>query len=107
MGLLGLPSGEGVTTSCSHAGGAMAAMSGFWASFLIHPPMTLEERKRSGSSHECGETSAKVASGARLAVVPPVMAYIVQYLRFWIAAAGISTISAPHWVAVFNRLVAS
>eukprot|EP00972_Heterocapsa_arctica_P102306 15074289-Heterocapsa_arctica.AAC.1 len=85
----------------------MSAMSGSWASFLIQPPMTLQERKRSGSSQECGDTSANVASGDRLAVVPPVMAYIVQYLRFWIAAAGIPTTSDPHWVAVFNGLEAS
>eukprot|EP00972_Heterocapsa_arctica_P074169 10947260-Heterocapsa_arctica.AAC.1 len=61
--------------------------------------MKLEERNKSGSIHEFGDTSAKVASGARLAVVPPAVAYIVQYLRFWIAAAGIPTISDPHWVA--------
>eukprot|EP00972_Heterocapsa_arctica_P023116 3402320-Heterocapsa_arctica.AAC.1 len=66
LGPLGLPSGDGLATSCSHA-----AMSGLWASCLIHPPMTLEERNKSGSSHEFGDTSAKVASGDRLAVVPP------------------------------------
>eukprot|EP00972_Heterocapsa_arctica_P030145 4440658-Heterocapsa_arctica.AAC.1 len=62
-------------------------MPGSCASFLIHPPMTLEVRKRLGSNQEWGETRAKVASGERLAVVPPVVAYIVQYLRFWMVAA--------------------
>eukprot|EP00972_Heterocapsa_arctica_P040725 6002175-Heterocapsa_arctica.AAC.1 len=93
--------------SCSHAGGTLLAMSGFWAIFLIHPPMTLEERNKSGSSQEFGETSAKVASGARLAVVPPVMTYRVQYLRFWMVAAGIPMMSDPYWVAVFSKLVVS
>eukprot|EP00972_Heterocapsa_arctica_P009971 1465234-Heterocapsa_arctica.AAC.1 len=69
--------------------------------------MTLEVRKRSGSSHELGETSANVASGARLAVDPPVMAYIDQYLRFWMAVDGMPTMSDPHWVADFNKLVVS
>eukprot|EP00972_Heterocapsa_arctica_P009382 1380975-Heterocapsa_arctica.AAC.1 len=35
------------------------------------------------------------------------MAYKDQYLRFWMAAAGIPTTSDPHWVAVFNKLVVS
>eukprot|EP00972_Heterocapsa_arctica_P111971 16429134-Heterocapsa_arctica.AAC.2 len=67
----------------------------------------LDVRKRPGSSQECGDTSAKVASGALLAVAPPVMAYIVQYLMCWMDAAGIPIMSDPHWVAVFRRLVAN
>eukprot|EP00972_Heterocapsa_arctica_P033836 4980254-Heterocapsa_arctica.AAC.1 len=104
IGPLGLPSGEGFLTSWSHAVGTTSTRFGLCASFLIHPPTTLEVRKRSGSSHELGETSAKVASGARLAVDPPVMAYIDQYLRFCMAVDGMPTMSDPHWVADFNRL---
>jgi hypothetical protein len=39
-------------------------------------------------------------------VVPPVMAYMVQYLRCWMEALGMPMMSDPHWVAVFIRLVA-
>eukprot|EP00972_Heterocapsa_arctica_P035881 5278294-Heterocapsa_arctica.AAC.1 len=64
-------------------------------------------RCRSGSNQEFGATKAKVASGARLAVVPPVMAYMDQYLRFWMGFAGIPVMSDPHWVADLSRLVQS
>eukprot|EP00972_Heterocapsa_arctica_P087756 12941859-Heterocapsa_arctica.AAC.1 len=67
----------------------------------------LEVRNNPGSSQDCGDTSAKVASGALLAVAPPVMANIFQYLMCWMDAAGIPMMSDPHWVAVLNKLVAS
>eukprot|EP00972_Heterocapsa_arctica_P106563 15696977-Heterocapsa_arctica.AAC.1 len=59
MGPLGLPSGAGYFKSCSQAGGTISPMLGSCASFLIHPPIMLEERKRLGSSHEFGDTRAK------------------------------------------------
>eukprot|EP00972_Heterocapsa_arctica_P116359 16452390-Heterocapsa_arctica.AAC.3 len=69
--------------------------SGLCAMFLIHPPMIEEEKWSSGSNQELGATKAKVASGARLAVDPPVMAYMDQYLRFWIDCRDSRDVRSP------------
>eukprot|EP00972_Heterocapsa_arctica_P077257 11394867-Heterocapsa_arctica.AAC.1 len=97
MGPLGLPEAECGLYSFSQASGTIWSSSGVCATFLTHPPITFAVRKRSGPSQDLGETSAKVASGARLAVVPPVMANMVQYRMFWMDLVGTPVMSDPHW----------